>query len=116
MLLQSRVILAIQCSDPGDAATISSHLGVQPTRVEEHRPRVRQANGEMVVTPFYAWTLDSPTPAEEGDATARLLGLVELIRPFGERLVTLDPKWVRYIDICYRRTPQEPSGLTVEFA
>ena len=53
--------------------------------------------------------------AERGNPTARLIALLELIQPFGERLVSLDPRWDRWIDVLYHVTPQHPRGVTGEF-
>jgi hypothetical protein len=64
---------------------------------------------------WHSWSLDSPMSADAGDPTSRLWALIEVIRPSGERLISLDPKWERFIDIVYHVTPQRPSGITAEF-
>ncbi len=47
--------------------------------------------------------------------TARLSALADAIEPFADELVSLDPKFMRMIDIIYHITPQLIGGITGEF-
>jgi hypothetical protein len=114
MIRYSRVSLLIPC-EANEADAISAHLGIQPTEVRQSRPRVRQPDGTMAEELWHTWSLDSPMSADAGDPTSRLWALIEVIRPSGERLISLDPKWKRFIDIVYHVAPQSPDGITVEF-
>ena len=114
MIRDSRVSLLIPC-EADEVQAITDHLGIEATEVRQSCPRVRQPDGTMAEQLWHAWSLDSPMAADAGDATSRLWALIEVIRPSGERLISLDPKWKRFIDIVYRVTPQRPDGIAGEF-
>lgn len=114
MIRYSRVSLLIPC-ELADAAQITERLGVSPSEVAESRPMIRQHDDTMKEQVCHTWSLHAPMTAEQGDRTARLWSLVEVIRPFADRLVALDGKWNRWIDIVYHVTPQRAGGITGEF-
>ena len=113
MIRYSHVSLMIPCAAES-AATITSGLGVQPTRIREEKLYVREA-GSSEQQIWHAWMLDSPKTHTEGDPTVRLYALADAIEPFGSRLETLRPQFRAWIDIVYHITPQHPRGLKGEF-
>jgi hypothetical protein len=58
---------------------------------------------------------DTPKSAEEANPTGRLFALADAIEPFGERLLSLEGQFHRFVDIVYHVTPQHPNGITGEF-
>jgi hypothetical protein len=48
---------------------------------------------------YHYWVIDSPLTEKEGNSAARLIALVDKLRPISDRLIALDPKWIRTIDI-----------------
>ena len=57
--------------------------------------------------------LDSAKSHTDGDPTARLYALANVIEPFALRLADLRPKVSPFVDIIYHITPQHPRGVTV---
>ena len=76
---------------------------------------IRGSDDKMKEQVHYTWTLHAPMSAEQGDPTAHLWSLVEVIRPFADRLMALDERWKRWIDIVYHVTPQRADGIIGEF-
>ena len=103
MIKYSHVRLLILCNSD-DVEKINSHLGVDPTEVKSD-------DGKNFT---HTWCLDSPMNAD-GDPTARLAALAEAIEPFADKVVSLDSKFPRFIDIVYHVTPQHVGGITGEF-
>jgi len=114
MILRSHICLWINCKAE-EASEITAQLGIEPSEIRECPITQRQPDGTMAQKDCHAWVMNSPMSAEAGDPTARLSALAEVIRPFGDRLVSLDPRWRRWIDIAYWVTPQRPTGITGEF-
>ena len=112
MIRYSHVSLLIPC-ELADAAQITVQLGVSPSEVAESM--IREAGDTMKEHVCHTWTLHAPMTADQGDPTARLWSLVEVIRPFADHLVALDGRWRRWIDIVYHITPQRAGGITGEF-
>jgi hypothetical protein len=97
------------------AAAITALLGVEPTRVRESKSQGWHEDGSWKESTHYAWMLDSPRSHTDGDPTARLDALADLIEPFAARLPSLRPQFSPWIDIVYHITPQHPHGVTGEF-
>ncbi len=114
MILYSHVSLLISC-DAGNAATITELLGVQPTLVRESKTMGQGEDGSWQESTHHTWTLHSPKSHTDGDPTARLHALADLIEPFASRLPSLHPQFSPSIDIIYHITPQHPDGITGEF-
>ena len=114
MIRYSRVSLLIPC-ELSDAALITEHLGVSPSEVAASTETARRSDGTMTEEVKHAWTLHAPMTADQGDPTARIWSLVEVIRPFANRLVGLDTRWNRWIDVLYHVTPQRAGGINGEF-
>lgn len=115
MIRYSHVSLLISLKTKADADLVTAHLGVQPSRVRENtlkRWSKEEGHSESVA---YSWMLDSPKSAEEADPTGRLSALADIIEPFGERLLSLDPQFRGFVDILYHVTPQHSAGITGEF-
>ena len=91
LVLSSHVRLMIPCGKES-AATVTEMLGVEPTWVEETKPPEK---------PQSIWYLDSPAGDEEGDVRYRLSALMEVVRPFGERLAGLRPRFRTIVDVKY---------------
>ena len=115
MIRYSHVSLMIYCKDRSEADLISQHLGTQPSRLREDKLKrgVQEPGHSEVGSSF--WILDSPKSAETADPTGRLFALADSIEPFSERLLTLDPRFHRFVDVVYHLTPQHASGITGEF-
>jgi hypothetical protein len=90
--------------EPGRSAEVSTHLGVQPSGIIEPEPEDKCGT----------WYLDSPKDIDS-DPTARLHALADAIEPFADRLMSLDAKFHRGIDVLYHTTPQHSHGVTGEF-
>jgi hypothetical protein len=114
MIRYSHVSLMILC-DAENAATITSILGVQPTRVRESKTQHRRDDDSWEERTHYTWMLDSPMSHTDGDPTARLYALADIIEPFAARLPSLAPQFQRWIDIVYHVTPHYPHGVNGEF-
>jgi hypothetical protein len=114
MIRYSNVSLMILC-DAESAATITATLGVQPTCVRENKSQHRRDDDSWEERTHYAWMLDSPMSHTDGDPTARLYALADIIEPFADRLSSLPPEFHRWIDILYHVTPQYPHGVSGEF-
>ena len=114
MIRLSRVSLLIQCTAL-EVAEITSHLGMEPSEVVESRPRVRQPDGKMAEEVWHTWTLHSPISSDEHGPIPRLWALADFIEPFGDRLLSLDQRWKRWIDILYHVTPQRANSIAGEF-
>ena len=115
MIRYSHVSLIILCETIAVADSISVHLQIKPSRVREDKTQSWSEEHGHKEKITYAWMLDSPKSATDGDPTARLYALAELIEPFGEKLLTLDAKFKRWIDVLYHVAPQHPHGITGEF-
>jgi hypothetical protein len=114
MIRYSHVSLVILC-DLSDIAAITTHLGMGPSEVAELRTMNLKPNETTKEQIHHKWMLHAPLTAEQGDPTARLWSLVEVIRPFADRLLTLDARWRSWIDILYHVTPQRAGGINGEF-
>jgi hypothetical protein len=114
MVRYSHVRLCIPCTIE-EAPHISSQLGLEPSQVVNSQFWSRQHDGTMKENIQYTWALNFPMSAEQGDPTARLGALIELIRPFSDRLLALDQSWKRWIDILFHVTPQRSSSILGEF-
>jgi hypothetical protein len=114
MIRYSHVSLFIPCA-LADATQITAQLGVNPSEVKEWTIQSWEPSGTMKEEAQHTWTLHSPMTSDQGVPTARIWSLVEVIRPFAKRLVALDERWNRWIDIVYHVTPQRAGGITGEF-
>jgi hypothetical protein len=115
MIKYSHVSLAIVCETAEDAAAITSHLGVQPSRVRKsvsHSWSKEEGHAEAL---SHTWMLDSPKSHDQADTPERLWELANLIEPFAERLRTLPARHQPWVDIIYHNTPQYPHGVKGEF-
>ncbi len=109
MIRYSHVSLLIPC-DAAGVDLISAHLGCSPSRVD-HDP-----NEEVPETGLtHTWRIDSPLGHSDADPTGRLDALLGMMEPFGERLLTLDTAYRRFVDIMYHVTPQDLGGISGEF-
>ncbi len=114
MIRYSHVSLLIPC-DANSATTITAALGVQPTRIRESRTQGQGDDGSWHETTHHTGTLDSPKSHTDGDPTARLYALADIIEPFASHLPSLRPQFDPWVDIVYHVTPQHPHGVTGEF-
>ena len=114
MIRYSHVSLLIPC-DTASAATITTRLGVQPTTIRESDGMERRGDGSWQVSTHHAWVLDSPMSHADGDPTARLSALADVIEPFASRLPSIRPQFKPFVDIVYHVTPQRPNGVMGEF-
>lgn len=108
MIKYSHVRLLI-LSDETGLDEIQRHLTIEPSS---------KSKSECLPPPpflTHSWILDSPVDVSNGNPTARLEALADLIEPFGSQLKSLDPKYKRHIDIIYHVTPQHVGGITGEF-
>jgi hypothetical protein len=108
MIKYSHVRLYI-LSDRGGVDEISQKLDVGPSGLVFDPDAKPPPTGLT-----HHWFLNSPMGAE-GDPTARLAALLDLIEPFGNALLGLDDRYPRWIDIVYHITPQHVGGITGEF-
>lgn len=115
MIRYSHVSLLILCRTKSEADWVTSDLGIQPSRVREDRLQRCSKEESRSETNSHTWVFDSPKTAEAADPTGRLLALADAIEPFGERLLSLDAQFKRFIDIVYHVTPQHSNGITGEF-
>lgn len=97
----------IMCDEAG-YHEVATRLHVEPsdTKIESEVP----PSGLT-----HTWMLDSPLDATQGDPTTRLESLADAIDPFAEKLVALDDRFRRFIDIVYHVTPQHVGGISGEF-
>lgn len=109
MILRSHVSLLILCDAEG-VGNITLHLEKSPDRVEDN---VAELGPDVAFT--HTWILDSPLSHAEANPTGRLKALVDVIEPYREKLLTLDPKYPLSVDIVYHITPQHAHGITGEF-
>ena len=114
MIRYSHVSLLILCDADG-APAITTTLGVQPTRIREDKIQGQRDDGQFEEQIHHTWTLDSPKGHTDGDPTARLYALADVIEPFAMRLPSLRPRFRPFVDIVYHITPQHPHGVTGEF-
>ncbi len=114
MIRYSHVSLLIPC-DAKSAATITTALGVQPTRIREDKSQGQREGGGWEEHIHHTWMLDSPKSHTDGDPTARLYALADTIEPFASRLPSLRPQFRAWVDIIYHITPQHPHGVMGEF-
>ena len=108
MIKYSHVRLAIFCNAES-VDHITRQLGVKPS----HTKKIER-DALPAIELSHAWCLDSPLGVE-GELTARLRALVDAIEPFADKLVSLDARFTRAIDILYHVTPQHVGGITGEF-
>ncbi len=109
MIRYSHVGLFIVC-DETDVSAITEHLGCAPTKVDYEPSDPIRSTGLT-----HTWRLDSPQSHSDGDPTARLEALLNIVEPFGDRLKTLDPRFSPWVDILFHVTPQRPHGVSGEF-
>jgi hypothetical protein len=115
MIRYSHVSLVVLCDTAAEADAVTTHLGVQPTRIRESKAQSwcpKGGHGEKV---SWSWTFDSPKSHTEADVPERLWTLAEAIAPFAERLRTLKSAREPWVDVVYHNTPQHPHGITGEF-
>jgi hypothetical protein len=108
MVTYSHVRLLILCDESG-LDNIPQQLKIEATGTEKSQcfPPPKELT--------HSWYLDSPIAASDGNPTARLEALADAIEPFGDRLVSLDHRYKRFIDIVYHVTPQHVGGISGEF-
>jgi hypothetical protein len=114
MIRYSHVSLLIPC-DSVSAATITTALGVEPTRIRKSKFQVRAKDGSFQDRVDHTWMFDSPKSHTDGDPTARLYALADAIEPFAVRLPSIREEHKPWVDIVYHVTPQHPNGVTGEF-
>ena len=114
MIRYSHVSLLIPC-EANTSATITDLLGVQPTAVLESKSHASGEDGRLTERTHHTWSLQSSLTHLEGDPTARLYALADLIEPFASRLQNLRPRFDPHVDILYHVTPQYPDHLTGDF-
>jgi hypothetical protein len=115
MIRYSDVSLLILCRTKSEADWITSDLGILPSQVREDKFQHWSKEAGQAETNSYTWVFNSPKDAETADPTGRLLALADAIEPFGDRLLSLDTQFKRFIDVVYHVTPQHPHGITGEF-
>lgn len=108
MIRYSHVRLLV-LSDAENVDVLTQLLGIKPSEIEFDKNAVPPPTRLT-----HTWCLDSPM-GTEGDPTARLEALAEIIEPFANRLVSIDTRFPRFIDIVYHVTPQHVGGITGEF-
>ena len=108
MIKYSHVRLLI-LSDAENVDELTQLLGVNPTEIKFDKESKPPPTGLT-----HTWCLDSPM-GTEGDPTARLEALAEIMEPFASKLVSIDTRFPRFIDIIYHVTPQRENGITGEF-
>lgn len=113
MVRYSHVSLLVSC-DTADGSDVTALLEVTPTRVRLGEAREVDDKGGWRDVQWHTWMLDSPKGAEVAP-TERLFALADLIEPFAEGLLKLDPRYKRWVDIVYHVTPQLPHTITGEF-
>ena len=115
MIRYSHVSLLVSCNTAAEAADVTASLGVQTNRVRENKTYSWSKESGRAEKISYSWMLDSPMSQTDGDPTARLYALADIIEPFASRLPSLRPRFRPWIDIIYHITPQHPHGVTGEF-
>ena len=113
MLKYSHVQLSITSPD-GPPDEITRHLGVKPTRVREHEYTSSKSCKPSEKIRSWSWDLESPKDANH-EPCARVEALLDLIKPFSERLCSLDPKFKRSIDCLFHCTHQAGEPITGQF-
>ncbi len=115
MIRYSHVSLMHICDTADEAEAVTTHLGVQPSRIREsksHSWSKEKGHAEKI---SWSWMLDSPKSHTEADLPERLWALAETIQPFAERLQTLKSSRRPWVDIIYHNSPQYPHGVKGEF-
>jgi hypothetical protein len=103
MMYLSHCCLRIWSETAGAAEieTITADLGCPPWEIVESPVTILKTDGsgsrEDRVN--YFCVLNSPLSAKQASPADRLLALIDVIRPFSERLASLDSRWGRTIDI-----------------
>lgn len=115
MILYSHVSLLLCCKTAADAAWVTTQLDVEPTRVREDKISTWSEETGHSEKSSFTWMLDSPKGHADGDPTARLYALAEVIGLFAERLSTVRPLLDPWVDIIYHVTPNYPDRITGEF-
>lgn len=115
MIKYSHVSFIVLCDATGSVDTITTTLGVEPTRIKEDSTFSRKDDVDFEEVLHYTWMLDSPKSHDEGDPTARLYALADVIEPFASRLPGLLPQFRPWVDILYHVTPQHSHGVRGEF-
>lgn len=113
MIRYSHVALLIPLSEPS-GREVSEHLGVTPTMVRESTGHQSGPDGLLVPYTSHTWQLDSKKDVSH-QPVARIEALLDEVELFSERLLSLDPKFHRWIDMVFHVTPQHPHGVTGEF-
>jgi hypothetical protein len=108
MLIQYRVALRIVLEE-STGRKVTEHLGVQPTKIHEATLRSGKPGGKITVQQKYFWQLDSPK-GEIFEPIVRLDALVNLIAPFSEKLISLDSRYRRMVDLVVPRIAQRADG------
>jgi len=113
MIRYSHVALMIPLFEPS-GKEVSECLGATPTSIRESKIHLRGSTGALEPHACYTWMLDSDKDATH-PPTVRLHALLDKIEKFADRLLLLDPKYQRWIDILLHVTPQHPHGIMGEF-
>jgi hypothetical protein len=108
MIKYSHVRLLILCDEKG-VEEISQHLGIGPAEVKSSDSGNPPPTGLT-----HVWCFDSPK-STDCEPTTRLESLADAIEPFADKLLSLDSRYPRFIDIVYHTTPQHVGGITGEF-
>jgi hypothetical protein len=113
MIRYSHVALIIPLEDSSGEA-VTKHLGIVPTGVRESKGLRSSSAGVLVPHTSYCWFLDSKKDASY-QPIERIHTLLEEIEPFADRLLTLDSKYRRWVDMVFHAVPQHPHGIMGEF-
>jgi hypothetical protein len=96
-----RLKISSAAAEKAEIEAISAALGCQPSEVAESPVTILKTDGSghREDRVYYFWVLNSPLSAKQASPADRLLSLIEVIRPFSERLTSLDAHWGRGIDM-----------------
>ncbi len=114
MVRYSHVALTILVEDPG-GKEVSQYLGVLPTCVRESKGfRRNRSEAPLEAYTSYTWSFDSKKDISH-QPIVRIHALLDEVELFSERLLSLDAKYHRWIDMLFHVTPQHSHGITGEF-
>jgi hypothetical protein len=115
MLRYSHVALKIANLNDSTGREITGYLGVKPTKIQESKIRQSRLGEASKETLHHIWSLESPKN-QEFQLGERVEALLETIAPFSSKLISLDSKYRRWIDLVWHTTPQRENGtITGEF-
>ena len=104
MLKYSHVALKITNLKEPTGRDVTKHLGIAPTKIQKVKGHVGTKE-----TLLYIWRLDSPKD-QNFAPVVRLEALLDVIAPFSEKLISLDSRYSRLIDLVFHMTPQREDG------